>query len=199
MGVWKLLFKALFFSCDQLPAHHCHLPSSTSIHLSIGICWSPVNMSRLYFWSLTKWNQMLLPFARSCIMLTDSGQRPQDATFLISLPCLRSQSYGLHIALRSITPDCRHSHICFLELQRGSLQRAPSGVCGMCAHIWGESMKRGGEGGLAGVVYFQRVVLRMCWEVEELRGLSALRFGFHLAGIQLRRGEVSLGTDGWAL
>lgn len=72
-------------------------------------------------------------------------------------------------------------HICFLEQRRGSLQRAPSGVWGMCAHIWGESLRRG----LAGVVYFQRVVLRMCWEVEELRELSALWFGFHLPGTQL--------------
>lgn len=77
-------------------------------------------------------------------------------------------------------PDCRHSHICFLEQRRGSLQRAPSGVWGMCAHIWGESLRRR----LAGVVYFQRVVLRMCWEVEELRELSALWFGFHLPGMQ---------------
>ena len=78
-------------------------------------------------------------------------------------------------------PGRRHSHICFLEQRRGSLQRAPSGAWGMCAHIGGETLRQG----LAGVVYFQRVVLRMCWEVEELRELSALWFGFHLPGTQL--------------
>lgn len=100
---------------------------------------------------------------------------------LTSLPHLPCESNGLHIASRGVTLDCCHSHICFLEQRRGSLQRAPSGVWGMCARIWGESFRQG----LAGLVYFQRVVLRMCWEVEQSRELCALWFGFHLPGTQL--------------
>lgn len=61
---------------------------------------------------------------------------------------------------------------------------------GMCVLTY---EARAGGRGLACVVYFQRVLLRMCWEVEELREFSALWFGFHLPGTQLGRGGGEIG------
>lgn len=53
---------------------------------------------------------------------------------LTSVTSLAHESNGVHsIAWQSVNPDCCHSHICFLERRRGSLQRAPSGERGACA------------------------------------------------------------------
>lgn len=61
-----------------------------------------------------------------------------------------------------------------------SLQRAPSGVWGMCARIWGASLRRGAcRRGLFSKGFAEDVLRG--WGVER-----ALWFGFHLPGTQLR-------------
>lgn len=102
------------------------------------------------------------------VILTNSGQ-PQEMRHIS--PLLHWESHGLHIAQWNVMPDCRHSHICFLEQRRGSLQRAPSRVRGMCAR-----MRREFEtGGLPAWFIFKGE----CWEcVERLRSWeSSLRSG----------------------
>lgn len=143
--------------------------SSTFININSFVMWALLFASNLCLLSLTKWSHMLLIWHWSHVVTSTNSGQLQEMRHIS--PLLHYESHGLHIAQWNVMPDCRHPHICFLEQRRGSLQR------GMCA-----CMRRGFETGLAGVVYFQRGVLRMCWEVEELRELSALWFGFHLPG-----------------
>lgn len=181
-------FSIFSSSCGQLLAHHCHLPSFTSIHLSCYICLRPAICVHLTFWSAKQ--SKMKPYGVDialirCVALhyinqprATAGDRPSPHTLChiftgrIMVSTLPGAASRLIAAI--LTSASWNSS--------GEVSKELPAVCGACvlayeARVW--------DGGLAGVVYFQRVVLRMCWEVEELRELSALWFGFHLPETQL--------------
>lgn len=117
------------------------------------------------------------------------------------------------------TEDSTHLSSCLLHCERNGLHIAGSTSWLIAAVLTSASWNSGGEvskelpaecracvlvyevrvldRALASVVYFQRGVLRMCWEVEELRGLSALQFRFHLPSLPLLGLGEKGGGGGW--
>lgn len=130
-----------FFSptCGQLLSIRCHLHSFTSIHLSCKICVRPLNLCpnpRLRG-STNRSHMLLIRHGSDApCHLNHVWATAEDVPHIPPLLHIFTARVMVStLPLRSVMPDCRHSHICFLEQRRGSLQRAPSGVWGMCAHI----------------------------------------------------------------